>query len=167
MFTEVQEDNLEMTINKALIDAFKRNWKMYQDAVQNIPDRHWKTGDIEYLIPARIVYHVLECADFYTNPTPKEFIWGHRFNIDYEKAPAEQMPTKEQTKIYLKEMIEKVDNWLNESSDSNTLSTEKEFPWTGKTKLGRAIYLLVHCRQHLGEINAELRRRQLPRIQWQ
>jgi hypothetical protein len=155
-----------MTIKKSLVDAFKRNWNMYNDAVKNIPDEHWRTGDIDYLIPARIIYHVLLCVDYYTNPTPKGFVWGHRFNIDEEKATPEQLPTKEQTKTYLEEMIKKVDSWLQGLSDSDLLSPEKEFPWTGKTKLERAIYLLVHCRQHIGEINAELRRREMPRIKW-
>jgi len=155
-----------MTIRKSLVDAFKRNWDMYQDAVKNIPDEHWKTGDIEYLIPARIIYHVLDCVDFYSNQTPKGFVAGHRFKIDAEKATPEQLPTKEQTKAYLAEMMIKLDGWLQKFSDAELLSEEKAFPWTGKTKLGRAIYLLVHCRQHIGEINAELRRRGLPRIKW-
>jgi len=156
-----------MTIRKSLVDAFKRNWNMYQDAVQNIPDEHWKTGDIEYLIPAQLVYHVLECADFYSNPTPKGFVWGHRFNINWQKVTPEQLPTKEQTNTYLEEMMKKVDSWLQGLSDSDLLSPEKAFPHTGKTTLGRALYLLAHCRQHMGEINAELRRRELPRIKWQ
>jgi len=155
-----------MTIKKSVIDAFKRNWSMYQDAVSNIPEEHWRTGDIEYLIPSRLVYHVLECADFYSNSTPKGFVWGYRFNIDWEKVLPEQLPTKEQTKKYLEEIIEKVDSWLERLDNSDLLSPEKAFPWTGNTILGRAIYLLVHCRQHIGEINAELRRRGLPRIKW-
>ena len=155
-----------MTIRESLIDAFNRNWNMYQELVKSIPDERWKTGDIEYLIPAHIVYHVLECVDYYSNPTPKGFVWGHRFNIDEEKITPEQLPNKEQTKTYLEEMIEKVDSWLQRSTDSDFLSLEKAFPWTGKTMLGRAIYLLVHCRQHIGEINAELRRRGLPRMKW-
>ena len=139
---------------------------MYQDLVNNISDEHWKTGDIEYLTPAKLAYHVLDCADFYTEPKPKEYVWGHRFNIDWKKVTPEQLPTKEQTKTYLEELMKKVNNWLQGLSDSDLLSPEKTFPWTGKTKLGRAIYLLVHCRQHIGEINAELRRRGLPRIKW-
>ena len=155
-----------MAIRKSLADAFKRNWGMCQDAVKNIPDEEWRGGSVEYLIPARIVYHVLDCVDFYSNPTPREFVAGHRFNIDPEKATPEHLPSIEQTQIYLGEMIKKVDGWLQGLSDSALLSPEREFPWTGHTKLGRIIYLLVHCRQHMGELNAELRRRELPRIEW-
>jgi hypothetical protein len=156
----------DMTIRESLVEAFKRNWDMYYEVLDKISDEHWRTGDIEYLIPARIVYHVLECVDFYTNPTPKGFVWGHRFNIDWERMSPEQMPAKAQIKKYFQEMTQKANSWLKELSDSVLLSEEKAFHWTGKAKLGRAIYLLVHCRQHIGEINAELRRRGLPRIEW-
>ncbi len=155
-----------MTIRKSLVDAYKRNWDMYQDVIRNTSDEQWKTGDIEYLIPSRIVYHVLECADFYSNPTPEGFVWGHRFNIDWKKVTPELLPNKEKTETYLEEVTKKVDSWLQGLSDSDLLSPEEAFPWTGKTTLGRALYLLVHCRQHIGEINAELRRRELPRIKW-
>ena len=149
-----------------MVDAFRRNWDMYQELIREVPEEHWRTGDIEYLTPARIVYHVLDGADFYSNPTPKGFVGGHRFGIDWETATPEQLPTKEQTRAYLKEMMTKVDDWLRGMSDSDLLSPQKEFRWTGTTILAGAIYLLVHCRQHIGEINAELRRRGLARVKW-
>ncbi|MGD8566165.1 MAG: DinB family protein [Candidatus Bathyarchaeota archaeon] len=155
-----------MSIRESLVDAYNRNWVMYQDLIQNTTDKQWKTGDIEYLTPAELVYHVLDCVDFYTEATPKGYVWGHRFNIDWKKVTPEQLPTKEQTRTYLEELMKKVDIWLQGLDDSDLLSPEKAFPWTGTTKLGRAIYLLVHCRQHMGEINAELRRRGLARIKW-
>ena len=139
---------------------------MYKDLIKQIPGEHWRTGDVDYLIPARIVYHVLEAADFYSNPTPEGFVWGHSLGVDWEAATPEQLPTKEQTRAFLKETMSKVDDWLRGMSDSDLLSSQKAFRWTGKTVLGRAIYLLVHCRQHIGEINAELRRRGLPRAKW-
>lgn len=156
----------EMTIQESLLDAFRRNWDIYKDLVKQTPEEHWRTGDVDYLIPARLVYHALEAADFYSSPTPKGFVAGHRFGVDWEAATPEQLPTREQTSEYLKETMKKVDGWLRGMSDSDLLSPQEEFRWTGKTVLGRAIYLLVHCRQHIGEINAELRRRGLPRAKW-
>ena len=50
--------------------------------------------------------------------------------------------------------------------DEGLLAPEEDYAWTGSTLLGRLLYMLAHCRQHLGEINAELRRRGLPRIKW-
>jgi hypothetical protein len=155
-----------MTIQESLVDAFRRNWDMYEDLIKNIPNEHWQTGDIEYLIPARLVYHVLETARYYSNPTPKGFVWGKYIGVRWKEAAPEQLPTKDQIITYLKEIKDKLTRWLCEMSDSDFLSEQKEFLWTGKTKLGRVIYLLVHCRQHIGEINAELRRRGLARVKW-
>lgn len=73
-----------MLIGESLAEAFTRNWGMYLEAVKNIPDEHWRTGDVEHLIPSRILYNVLECVDFYTNRTPEGFVWGRRFKIDWE-----------------------------------------------------------------------------------
>jgi uncharacterized damage-inducible protein DinB len=166
--TEIEEELPDIAIRETLVETFNRNWDMYHEAVKKIPDEHWRTGEISYLTPARIIYHVLECVDFYSNPTSEGYNWGHRFNIDWEEdVLSEKLPTKEQTKEYLEEMIEKLNDWLQELSDSDLLSPEKAFPWTGKTTLGRALYILVHSRQHLGEINAELRRRGLSRVEWQ
>jgi hypothetical protein len=50
--------------------------------------------------------------------------------------------------------------------DTTVLSQEGSFPWTGSVVLGRVLYLLGHYRQNFGELNAELRRRGLPRIEW-
>ena len=158
------ESNL--TIVESVIEAFTLTWDMYKDAIENIPDEHWRTGDISYLVPARLIYHVLEASDFYSGSASEGFPWGYRFKVDWESASPEQLPTKEQARAYLQEMQEKVGSWLGGMEDLELLSPETEFTWTGSTVLGRALYLLVHCRQHLGEINAELRRRGLPRIEW-
>ena len=155
-----------MSIQESLVEAFGRNWDMYEELIKGIPDEHWRTGDVDYLVPARLVYHALETADFYSNPTPEGFAWGGRFSVGWEAATPEQLPTKEQTRAYLKEIREKVEGWLRGMSDSDFLSEQKAFRHTGNTILGRAIYLLVHCRQHIGEINAELRRRGLARAKW-
>jgi len=157
---------MSMSIQESLVEAYRRNWDICKDLIKEIPEEHWRTGDVDYLIPARLVYHVLDGADFYSNPTPKGFVGGHRFGVDWEAATPEQLPTKEQTRAYLGETMKKVDDWLRGMSDSDLLSPQKEFRWTGTTILGRAIYLLVHCRQHIGEINAELRRRGLARVKW-
>ena len=155
-----------MSIQESLVEAFRRNWGIYEDLIKQIPEEHWRTGDIGYLIPARLVYHAIEGADFYSSPTPKGFVAGHLLGADWEAATPEQLPTKKQTREYLKQTMEKVDGWLRGMDDSDFLVPEEAFHWTGKTVLGRAIYLLVHCRQHVGEINAELRRRGLPRAKW-
>jgi len=154
------------TIIASLLEAFGLTWGMYEEAIRSIPDGHWRTGDIDYLIPARLVYHVLETADFYSSGKPEGFPWGQRFDVDPWDALPEQLPTKDEALEYHREAMDKVRTWLSGLDDPGILSQEAAFPWTGSTLLGRALYLLVHYRQHMGEINAELRRRGLPRVKW-
>ena len=139
---------------------------MYRDAINEIPEEHWRSGDVDYLIPARQVYHVIEAAEFYSRDTPARFNFGHRFGADWEGAKPEQLPTKQQAMVYLEEIQKRVDSWLRGIGDSDLLSEDTEYLWKGTSFLDRALYLLQHNRQHIGEINAELRRRGLPRIKW-
>ena len=78
----------------------------------------------------------------------------------------EKLPFKEMELEYHREVRRKVELWLCKMDENYLLAREEKFPWTGSTRLGRALYLLGHYRQHFGEINAELRRRGLPRIKW-
>jgi len=160
-------DKVTQSISRSLLEAFRLTWDMYEDAIKNIPEDHWRIGDIDYLIPSRIVYHVLETADFYSSSKPEGFPWGHRFNVNCWDASPEQLPTKDQARKYHEEMRDKVGDWLRGMEDSDLLSSETAFHWTGGSVLGRVLYLLSHYRQHMGEINAELRRHGLPRIKWQ
>ncbi len=85
----------KLTIVASLLEALGLTWDMYEETIRSIPDGHWRTGDIDYLIPARLVYHVLETADFYSSEKPEGFPWGQRFNVDPWDALPEQLPTKD------------------------------------------------------------------------
>jgi hypothetical protein len=67
---------------------------------------------------------------------------------------------------YHTEVRNKINDRLNTLSLTDLLRPEEKFPWTSSTLLGRIIYTFDHYRQHFGELNAELRRRDLPRIKW-
>lgn len=153
-------------ISESLLETFTLIWDMYADAINGISDDHWRSGEIDYLIPARLMLHAIETTDFYSSPTPKEFRPLHNFKVDRKTASSDQLPNKAQMMHYYEEVKAKTMSWLKSMEDTELLSPESEFPWTGSTVLGRVLYLLAHCRQHFGELNAELRRRGLPRIKW-
>jgi len=155
-----------MSLVDSLLEAYKLIWDMYDSAIQDVPEEHWRTGEIDYLIPARLVYHAVQTGDFYTEETPDDFPWGHRFGGGCFEVPPEGLPTKEQAQAYHDEVREKVTEWIKRTGDPGLMSKEEAFPWTGGVILGRALYLLGHYRQHFGELNAELRWRDLPRINW-
>ncbi len=154
------------SLGEALLEAFKLIWEMYADALENIPGEHSRTGEIDYLIPARQVYHAVETADFYSGASPEDFSWGQRFDCGCFDSPPEELPAREQTREYHDEVRVKVTDWIRDLDALEILVRERSFPWTGSVVLGRALYLLGHYRQHFGELNAELRRRGLPRIKW-
>jgi len=153
-------------ISESIIENLSLTWQMYREAINNIPDDEWKTGEIDYLIPARQLLHGIETLDYYLTTAPDVFVHDYRFNIDWQRASADQLPNKTQLNTYLDEVKEKMETWIKSLDDERFHGPEKMFPWTGSSLLGRILYSLEHSRHHLGELNGELRRRGLPRIKW-
>ncbi|MBT3284696.1 DinB family protein [Candidatus Bathyarchaeota archaeon] len=153
-------------ISDSIIENLALTWQMYSDAINTIPDEEWGTGEIDYLVPARQILHGIETLDFYSVMIPDVFTHGYRFNLDWQTASIDQLPSKEQLMKYLDEVKEKLENWILGIDDDLFHSPERLYPWTGSTLLGRVLYSLEHSRHHLGELNGELRRRGLPRVKW-
>jgi len=153
-------------ISESIIENLTLTWQMYSEAINNIPVVEWNTGEIDYLIPARQILHGIETLDYYSTTAPDAFKHGHRFNLDWQRAPPELLPSKAQLRAYLDEVKEKTENWIKGLDDEAFHGPELLFPWTGSTLLGRVLYSIEHSRHHLGELNGELRRRGLPRIKW-
>ena len=153
-------------ISESIIENLSLTWQMYMEAINNIPDDEWKTGEIDYLIPARQILHGIETLDYYLTTAPDVFVHDYRFNLDWYRASAEQLPNKTQLNTYLGEVKEKMETWIKSLDDEMFHGPEKMFPWTGSSLLGRILYSIEHSRHHLGELNGELRRRGLPRVKW-
>ena len=139
---------------------------MYREAINNIPEKEWKSGEIDYLIPARLILHGLETLDYYSTATPEISIKEIQFKLDDQKTPAEQLPNQTLMNQYLDDVKDKLENWIKGLDDESFHSPETDFPWTGSTLHGRLLYSFEHSRHHIGELNGELRRRGLPRVKW-
>jgi hypothetical protein len=139
---------------------------MYKEAITNIPENEWKTGEIHYLIPARQIFHGIKILDYYSPITPEISIEGYQIKHHDQKIPAEQLPSQTQMDKFLMGVKEKLETWISGLDDESFHRSETRFPWTGSTLLGRLLYSLEHSRHHLGELNGELRRRGLPRVKW-
>ena len=123
-------------IGEALLEAFKLIWEMYDEALENIPGEHWRAGEIDYLIPARQVYHAVETADFYSGTSPDDFPWGQRFDGGCFDSPPEELPTREQAREYHDEVRMKVTDWIRGLDAPGILAREevlqlKEFVGNG------------------------------------
>ena len=159
---------IQELVTNTLIEESNLIFDMYEEAIQTIPEPHWATGEIDYLIPARLIFHATEATDYYTPDNPTGYVWKNRYDVDPDEGeiPVEKLPSQQHMLEYHNEVRDKVKNWLSTLSMDELLRPEEKFPWTGSTLLGRIIYTFGHYRQHFGELNAELRRRGLPRIKW-
>jgi hypothetical protein len=146
---------------------FRRQWGTIRELVAAVPDEQWTAGETEHLAPARLVYHILSGTEVYARSTSyEEFQAGRIFALDWQAAPASALPDRHSTLRHIDEMERAVEQWLEAVADEGLLAEDSGFPWAGSRKLGRAVYLLRHTQNHIGEANAELRRRGLPRGKW-
>jgi len=132
-------------------------WATFRDALSHLDEEQFVTGDIEWLMPRNLAYHIVETADFYSSDCePESFSWGHI-----------TAKNKEQMLAYTQQIEAKVKQWLHQHSDEQFFQPQTICQWTGATLLDRAIYALRHTQHHTAQINSELRRRGLPRGEWQ
>jgi len=146
----------ETTQVDVLVRQYERSWQMLAEAVNSFPAAEWRAGDVDYLIPARAAYHILEAAEFYASASSFDFPFGYRFDCDWEGAPPDKLPTQEGVLAYLSEVRPKVEAWLR---TADLMAEDDAFPWPGGTVLDRAHYLVRHNHHHIGEMWSELKRR--------
>lgn len=155
------------TLVSSFKDHFTRTWEMWKEMIGNIPDDEWTKGDIDYLIPARHLCHVLVTADFYTGDTPvDQYDWSELFGGNWEEMSPEELPSKEAVLAKLDDIRATVEGRLTKLSDAALLESEKVCPWAGKTRMAKLLDLLRHTQHHAGEVSAELRRRNIEGASW-
>ena len=66
---------------------------------------------------------------------------------------------------YLQSTKERIIAKLADMEDEEVMSPETHTPWVGATYLDKAIYVLRHTTQHVGEINQVFVRHGVPKIQ--
>jgi uncharacterized damage-inducible protein DinB len=155
------------TMIDGLVDQFDRMWAMLEEVIRNCPDDEWKSGGGNwFLVPSRLAYHTIETVDYYSRQSPEDMEWGKRFGgVDWEEQQVERLPDRASISAYLEETQEDLRAKLRALTDQDLLASHP-FPWTGATLLDRLIYTLRHSMFHLGQIQAELRRRGLKGAQW-
>lgn len=147
-----------------VFNQYERALMMFRQAVKAFPADEWRKGDIDYLRPAGVAYHVVECTDLYTGDQPADkFAWGGRFDVDWEDTDSNRLPNQGQLITYLDEIEDKLEEWFKKT---DLLAVETVFPWTGSLILGRAIYNLRNIQHHLSEMSLELTRRGYQSPEW-
>lgn len=141
---------------------FDRVWASFRDALSKLSDEQYRASDCEWLAPIRLAYHVVETAEFYTHASVEDGAPP----LDWDHGPADALPSKARLLADLDRVQPLVRDWLLATPDATFLAPEPDFNDSGGTRLDRALCSLRHAQHHLGQINAELRRRDLPRGKW-
>ena len=162
----------QMTIADVVGRQLEATWQQWRKAIEQIPAAHWASGHIDYLIPARHALHVINTVDGYCRDEQPES-WNSlaetQFGrtLDWEGTSADQLPDQCETLGYLDSVRSRTRLWLMSMADEELLQPQKAFPWTGANILSRLIYTIRNSQDHIGQLNAELRRRDLPRSAWE
>ena len=158
---------MKQEIVTELKEQLQRQWKTLNTLVAGLPDDQWKTGELVHLVPARLIYHILSAVEVYARSSSYEEYKSHqKFILDWQVAQSEELPSRQKTIKHMEDMEKIANGWLDSLGDEGLLATNEGFEWTGSRKIGRAVYLLRHTQNHIGELNSELRRRGLPRGKW-
>lgn len=153
------------TIIQALSNQYQRTLLMFREAVKAFPPEQWRVVENYYPRPAASAYHTLETIDFYSSgKTSDEFPWGHRFGVKWETKDYERLPSQKQLLNYLDEIEAKLTDWLEQMDLS---APERNYSWTGETRLEHAIYVLRHTHQHTAELSLELHHRGFNSPEWE
>lgn len=155
----------QFLIKETLLESFGRSFEMYEKAIKDVPADEWKKGEHHNIIPVVILLHSIETADFYSSDSP-EFDWGGRFKVSWSDGDIADFPTQDELLVYFNEVKEKLVDYISAFKDEEYLGDDPFGKWTGNGRLGRMLYLISHLRQHMGELNAVLRDRNIPRVKW-
>jgi uncharacterized damage-inducible protein DinB len=151
----------------AVENHFRRICDMWRDEIANIPEEEWRRGDIDYLIPARHLCHVVVTNEFYSGDASADgYDWRGGFQGDWEGMTPAELPDREESLRALDVMQATVAARLAAVDDEMLCAPETLMPWTGATLADRTLYWLRHFQHHLGELHAELRRRGIERAGW-
>ncbi len=158
---------MENPITANLINFMQHVWVELKQVIQRTPAEQWILGSSDYLIPARLAYHIVFAADLYASHMGYEEYKPYRkYKMDWEAAPAEQLPTQDQIMTFIDETAQTVTQWLTDLGDAGLLEAETDYPWTGTVKLGRAIFIKSHCQWHIAEMFTILRERGIDPGDW-
>lgn len=153
-------------LTEVVKEQYAAAWSLLSDAATALDIDAWRRTGPGDLVPARLVVHILETADYYVAPDLASFEWGARFGIDWETARPDELPRKATLIAYQSEVQRRCAQWIDHLGDDGLLAPDGVFHDEGMSHLDRALYVLRHTHHHLGELFALLREWGIPRPGW-
>jgi tetratricopeptide (TPR) repeat protein len=148
----------------ALTDQFIRTLTMVRSAIQSFRADQWTTGDSDFQRPAGLTLHLLGSLHGYCALRAGESGVSEHFEVSWDEKDSSKLPSQEEMLSYLDVVEQNVSGFL---SSAELADAEERYPWTGSTQLGRALHMLRHTQQHLGELCMEMHLRGLKAPEWQ
>lgn len=149
------------------VNQFDRQFMTLDGAYDRASNGAWAFADQRLKGVWQWMAHVLETIEYYlSDKKSEEFAWGHRFGLDWENAQPGSAPGKEAMRVYQKDVKELLHRVLDGMTDRELATPETVHPWTGKTYLGKLLYLMRHTQQHIGDINRVLRFNDCEAMEW-
>ena len=163
-------ENDTKRIGYVLSSQFNNSWRMLRQAINSITDEYWSRTTNDWSFSWNI-YHIIETAEFYIRDSPNGMNWGYHaginWNSDSENITNEkkQNISKDRLLNYLKDIEDRVDQFLRNSSNDYLYGTD-DFDEGTLPILDKIIYLLRHSMFHIGELSKFLRDSNCVRIKW-
>jgi len=167
---------LDNPLINALYAQFFRTYRMWKEELSKIPSRDWHKSTDDYLHPTRQLIHMLQAIDCYTSKKDAfAYNWNQFFSHCQETITpferewiekVENLPGKKESLEMLELWWKKFFEYLTTLSDQDLAKPNKIHRHTGHTLFEKLIYILRHTQHHLGEINTDLRLRNLKRVDW-
>jgi uncharacterized damage-inducible protein DinB len=149
---------LQQTMDKQVRHAFHT----LRTAIESCPEPLWRAGEGEYLVIARLAFHVLQAIDYHLDAQPEQFDWN-AYGIDWEGSAPDTLWDQARTLAYLDEVQGKAHAYV---AGEAGLLNEDVSPRFFLSRLDHLCYVLRHTAQHTGEINALLRQAGAPVGSW-
>ena len=158
---------MDSVLTTLMIEHINHTWEELKQVIHATPAEQWILGNSDYLIPARLAYHIVFAADMYATHMGYEEYKPHRkYKLDWEATPADLLPSQVEMMTFIDETAQTVTQWLTNLGDDGLMKDEVDYPWTGKIKLGRAIFIKSHTQWHIAEMFTLLRERGIDPGDW-
>lgn len=157
-----------MSMTAHMARQFDIVWGMIGEAVAVLPDTEWKSGADGPSTPVIQLAHIAAGIALYLPPPGKHWPrWcedetGH---FDWRLRP-DPGPGREEFGRFCSDVRAAVAAWLATVDDAALLQEASPGDWRGNCRFDLLMYVLRHSQHHLGELNAELRRRGIERPKW-
>lgn len=141
-------------IKQEFIRQYNHAFSVLIAIVEKFDKHSWSHTGRKNYTPDRLSYHILHSIKYYIEDTTiLQLKSGKNFEIDWEKAPSEELLSQNEIIACIKEIQKRTNKWLEdlECEQKNT-----SFEWAGEIKIGIVIFSLKHFMYHLGELSCLL-----------